>query len=121
MNKGAFLLLMFGILLSCEKNEVNPSDIKQLGYGTSFGMCVGYCKNEMLLKSGTVIYSRSGWNNQVEPIKCTENMTQLSWDSLKKTVDLNEFNSLPEILGCPDCADGGAEWLEIENFSGKKY
>ncbi|MDL5513649.1 hypothetical protein QSE00_17645 [Arenibacter sp. M-2] len=120
MNKGAFLLLMFGILLSCEKNEVNPLDIKQLGYGTSFGMCVGYCKNEMLLRSGTVFYSRSGWNNQVEPIKCTENMTQLSWDSLKKTVDLNEFNSLPEILGCPDCADGGAEWLEIENFSGQK-
>ncbi|MEQ8217270.1 MAG: hypothetical protein RIM68_05295 [Arenibacter sp.] len=120
MKKGVFLLLMIGLLLSCEKNEVNPSDIKQLGYGTSFGMCVGYCKNDMLLKSGTVIYSRSGWNNQVESIDCKENLTQLSWDSIKKAVALNEFFSLPEIVGCPDCADGGAEWLEIENYSGKK-
>jgi len=121
MKKGIILLLMIGLMLSCEKNEVNPSDIKQIDYGTSFGMCVGYCKSEVLLKSGTVIYFRSGWNNQVESIECKENLTQLSWDSVKKAVDLNEFFSLPEIVGCPDCADGGAEWLEIENFSGKKY
>ncbi|RAJ10136.1 hypothetical protein [Arenibacter echinorum] len=120
MKKSAFLLFIIGLLLSCEKNEVNSSDIKQLGYGTSFGMCVGYCKNDMLLKAGTVIYSRSGWNNQVEAIDCIENLTQLSWDSIKKAVDLNEFFLLPQIVGCPDCADGGAEWLEIENFSGKK-
>ena len=121
MKRGIILLLMIGLMLSCEKNEVNPSDIKQLGYGTSFGMCVGYCKIDMLLKSDTVIYSRSGWNNQVEAIDCKENLTRLSWDSIKKAVDLKEFFSLPEVVGCPDCADGGAEWLEIENFSGKKY
>ncbi len=55
------------------------------------------------------------------PIECNETLTQISWDSFKKTVDLNDFFSLPEIIGCPDCADGGAEWLEIEDFSGKKY
>lgn len=108
-------------MLSCEKNEANPSDIKQMGYGTSFGMCVGYCNNSILLKLDTISYFRSGWNDQVEPTKCTENMPQLSWDSIKKAVDLNEFFALPEIMGCPDCADGGAEWLEIENISGKKY
>jgi len=115
------LIMMVGLLISCEKNDGNPSEIKQLGYGTSFGMCVGYCTNSILLRSGTVMYSRSGWNDQVTPIKCTENMTRISWESFKKIVDLNEFFSLPEIIGCPDCADGGAEWVEIENFSGKKY
>jgi len=34
MKKCVFLLLVIGLLLSCEKNEVNPSDIKQLAYGT---------------------------------------------------------------------------------------
>lgn len=121
MKNYLFLFMMMGLLVSCEKNEGNPSEIKQLGYGTSFGMCVGYCTNAMVLKSGSVIYSRSGWNDQVTPIKCTENLTQISWDSFKKTVDLSKFFSLPEIIGCPDCADGGAEWLEIEEFSGKKY
>jgi len=119
--KNMILIMMVGLLISCEKNDGNPSEIKQLGYGTSFGMCVGYCTNSILLRSGTVMYSRSGWNDQVTPIKCTENMTRISWESFKKIVDLNEFFSLPEIIGCPDCADGGAEWVEIENFSGKKY
>lgn len=105
--------------MACEKNEGNPGEIKHLGYGTSFGMCAGYCSNEMRLKSGAIIYSRSGWNDEVKPIICTEKLTQLSWDSIKKSVDLNVFLSLSEIIGCPDCADGGSEWLEIENFSGK--
>ena len=113
------LIMMVGLLISCEKNDCNPSEIKQLGYGTSFGMCFGYCANSILLRSGTVMYSRSGWNDQVTPIKCTENMTRISWESFKKIVDLNEFFSLPEIIGCPDCADGGAEWVEIEIFQVK--
>tara|TARA_R110000868_G_scaffold303534_2_gene564030 strand:- start:9188 stop:9652 length:465 start_codon:yes stop_codon:yes gene_type:complete len=121
MKNMIYLIMMVCQLISCEKNDGGPSEIKLLGYGTSFGMCVGYCTNSMLLRSGTVTYSRSGWNNQVTPIKCTENMTQISWESFKKIVDLNEFFSLPEVIGCPDCADGGAEWVEIENFSGKKY
>lgn len=112
---------MVGLLMACDKDDNNPMELKQLGYGTSFGMCVGYCSNTILLKSRSVIYSRSGWNDDVKPIKCTEKLTQINWDSIKKTVDLDVFFSLPEIIGCPDCADGGAEWLEIENFSGKKH
>ncbi|MCK0144641.1 hypothetical protein MWU78_03155 [Arenibacter sp. F26102] len=79
-----FLFIMLGLLVSCEKNEGNPSGIKKLGYGTSFEMCVGYCTNAMLLKSGSVIYTRSGWNDQVTPIECNETLTQISWDSFKK-------------------------------------
>ena len=26
---------------------------------------------------------------------------------------ITSFNSLDSVYGCPDCADGGAEWLEI--------
>ena len=35
------------------------------------------------------------------------------WDSLTGLIDLDEFMALDTVIGCPDCADGGAEWIEI--------
>ena len=34
---------------------------------------------------------------------------------------MNSFFELPETIGCPDCADGRAEWLEIELMNGEKH
>ena len=28
---------------------------------------------------------------------------------------------MPETIGCPDCADGGAEWIEIKLANGEKH
>lgn len=36
-------------------------------------------------------------------------------------MNLNDFFKLSETIGCPDCADGGAEWVEVEYVSGKKH
>jgi hypothetical protein len=118
MKRIAFILLAVGFGISCEKNDFEISQIK---YGTSFGMCIGYCKNDILLKSGFVTYSRSGWIDTVETIICTETLTDVSWNSYKSGLDSKKFFELPQIIGCPDCADGGAEWIEIEVLSGKKH
>ena len=29
------------------------------------------------------------------------------------SIDLNKFYQLPSKVGCPDCDDGGEEWIEI--------
>jgi len=29
-------------------------------------------------------------------------------------VDITVFFNLPAVIGCPDCADGGSEWIELE-------
>lgn len=118
MKKIVFILLAIGFGISCEKNDLEISQIK---YGTSFGMCVGYCKKDILLKSGSITYSRSGWINTIETISCTESLSELSWNSYKSVIDSKKFFELPEIIGCPDCADGGSEWIEIEVLSGKKH
>ena len=36
------------------------------------------------------------------------------WDSLTHLIDPDAFLALDSVIGCPDCADGGAEWIEIE-------
>ena len=33
---------------------------------------------------------------------------------------MSKITSLPEVIGCPDCADGGAEWVAV-NADGKQY
>jgi len=30
-------------------------------------------------------------------------------------VDFQKFNSLPDIIGCPGCADAPVEWIEIKS------
>ncbi|MCM4169440.1 hypothetical protein KCTC52924_00475 [Arenibacter antarcticus] len=112
--------LIGGLVISCHNSEDNFSEIKQIGYGTSFGMCVGYCTMNIQLTPEKVVYSRSGWNDQVAPISCSDNVTKASWNSLVNGIDFKEIVTLPEIIGCPDCADGGAEWVELEFSSGQR-
>jgi hypothetical protein len=132
----SLILILF--IYSCEKEDVN-SEIKQIKYGTSFGMCSGYCKNDILLQPGSITYNHAGWDNTVNPITKTEILSENEWDSYVSGVNITntqilsdtEWNSyvsrlniknffkLPETIGCPDCADGGAEWIEVELVSGE--
>jgi hypothetical protein len=34
---------------------------------------------------------------------------------------IKDFFELPQTIGCPDCTDGGAEWLEIELADGRTH
>jgi hypothetical protein len=36
------------------------------------------------------------------------------WQRLVQLIDVATFSRLEPVYGCPDCADGGAEWIEIE-------
>ncbi|MBT3179394.1 MAG: hypothetical protein HOL10_00880 [Candidatus Marinimicrobia bacterium] len=40
-------------------------------------------------------------------------MSIKEWNSLLVSINMDSILSLPNIIGCPDCADGGAEWIEI--------
>ncbi len=121
MKRLLFICLLVGIAISCDKKEDKAIEIKQISYGTSFGECVGYCNSELLLKLGNVTYTRSGWNDAVETITCTDTLTIESWNSFKNGLNVNDFFELSETIGCPDCADGGAEWIEIELIPGEKH
>ncbi len=86
-------------------------------YGTSFGMCVGPCRKEMSLQndeiSFTVFYTEGRGATGGTPKTFKEVMDVTSRNSILKNIDYESFKKLNEIVGCPDCADGGAEWVEI--------
>lgn len=112
-----FLLTTFS---SCSDDE-QSQEIIQVKYGTSFGMCVGYCKNELTAKSSLITYQKEGWHDSEEKVICSETLDQEIWDEVNNFNQLSTFFELPGVLGCPDCADGGAEWVEIELANGEKH
>jgi len=106
------LLFLF---VACEndykKVEVNDIAIKT---GIFFGMCGGYCKSEVEIVNRDVVFIASSWSNPSYPdTMLNGNISIQEWDSLIASVDMDSFLSLDDIIGCPDCADGGGEWIEI--------
>jgi|GEM_PF-209761 len=100
---------------------IGNGQIAQIKYGTSFGMCVGYCKRTVVLKPDLVTYSCSGWDAAIQPVTRSESLTGADWDAVKLNFNTSGFFELPATIGCPDCADGGAEWLEIELANGVSH
>ena len=110
--------LLVLIAFSCKKNDDN--EIVQINYGISFGECIGYCKHDIHLESGIIRYTNSGWSDTIETTTCTDFLAKESWDSYTSAIDIKSFFKLPETIGCPDCTDGGAEFIEIIT-SGEKH
>jgi hypothetical protein len=118
------LLMILSTLffINCEK--VNELTYKQatmsdyvVNYGTSFGMCVGPCRKEMnVVKNAiifTVFYTEGRGAIGGTPKTYNEVLDATLGNSLVKSIDYEAFRNLNEVIGCPDCADGGAEWVEI--------
>jgi hypothetical protein len=36
------------------------------------------------------------------------------WLDLAASLQLDALKSLDTVIGCPDCADGGGEWIEVQ-------
>ncbi|MDZ7933682.1 MAG: hypothetical protein U5M51_01655 [Emticicia sp.] len=107
---------------NCEKvsnsidNQASMSDYV-VNYGTSFGMCLGPCRKEMNFLNGevsfTVFYTEGRGAIGGTPKTFKETLDATLANSLLKSIDYESFKKLNERIGCPDCADGGAEWVEI--------
>ena len=86
--------------------------------GTYFGLCTGYCNEELSITSERVIFSKPSNDPddaEYPPIIEEIFITDEERSNLVTSVNLDEFNALPDIIGCPDCADGGGEWIEISD------
>ena len=107
-----FLSLLF-LFSSCEKKNLNS--ITTIKYGTSFGMCVGYCINDLTITGNEATFTKRKNGDEKASITCKSNLSIETLNAIEDHINLNQFNSLPAVIGCPDCADGGAEYVEINN------
>ena len=117
MKKLLLLLLVLTFVISCDDNttEVINGEVVQINYGTSFGFCFGYCVNEITVTHENITLEKSGWTDSAGLPKITyqEELSAEVLNDVFAEVDFDEFLKLDEVIGCPDCSDGGTEWIEI--------
>ncbi|HEV7231678.1 MAG TPA: SUMF1/EgtB/PvdO family nonheme iron enzyme [Bacteroidia bacterium] len=93
--------------------------IKCIKQGRSYGMCHGYCQTETVVTSDKRITTQKAWSRGddsasfPDKVESTRPITAAEWSRLTQMIDKDAFFKLPATIGCPDCDDRGAEWIEI--------
>jgi hypothetical protein len=115
--KKIFLVLsaLFFLSFQCSDSGVNTAENKiiTIKTGTSFGMCMGYCIAEAEITKGKIIFTRSSWISDNPAKSITDSISGSDWEYLVNSIDINVVKNLNDVYGCPDCADGGSEWIEF--------
>lgn len=112
--------LILPALVSCHRHvelvAPKPNYQMVIKNGTFFGMCGGYCLTETTIREAGASYRESSREPDKFPDKNKSlALTADEWRDLVDAVDMGALTALDSIIGCPDCADGGGEWIEIQN------
>lgn len=107
------VVLAVAVLGACGDSPLQPGSIATIQASTSFGFCVGYCRTTLTISSQEVVFLEEGTRSTVSPRRRTAPISTSEWESLVSAIDRSRIEGLPAIVGCPDCADAGAESLEV--------
>ncbi len=105
-------------LIGCTEPDNDPARIistadVRIETGTSFGFCIGYCRKELVISEGGMVYRKIAQGVGVANQEYTLPFSSDEMRALLQQLDTETFNNLPHTLGCPDCTDGGAEWFRV--------
>ena len=80
-------------------------------------MCVGYCTTRLEVTEARAILVREarggrGASDQPDQ-RFAASLTPNEWREIAQLAARADLSDLPPVIGCPDCADGGAESLTI--------
>lgn len=120
--KLSLFLIGLSLLGACDDFiSKSDSDIVEISYGSSFGECLGYCSSSIRLDEENLSLKKTGWDREgvLPDIDKSMQIEQDVWGTIIQHVDFERFLALDSIIGCPDCADGGAEWIEMKTASTK--
>jgi hypothetical protein len=110
------LLVCFSLFLmssSCEKQNIASLDVMEINSGKRFGFCMGYCSTSVTLTpSLTIFRSTPTRHSELSEIICTTATQSNRWQEVVNTID-DAFFALDTVIGCPDCVDQGAEFVEV--------
>ena len=117
-------LLLLVALIAFVDAQLEIKNVRSISSGTSFGKCRGYCQQSINLTSLPSQLTAAKQANFLQPayplVQRSFAFPAPQWDQLIGLVDLKTFRALDDRVGCPDCADGGAEWIQIDGTDGTK-
>ena len=91
----------------------SPAAVGVIRSTTSFGFCIGYCRSTLEISAERATYRLVDPRSELPDLERTVPMTAAEWQDLRSAVSRAQLEALPAVLGCPDCADGGAESVEV--------
>ena len=91
----------------------SPAGVEAIRSTTSFGFCVGYCRSALEITAERATYRLVDPRSERPDLERTVPITAAEWLDLRSAVSRSQLEALPTVIGCPDCADGGAESLEV--------
>ena len=112
------IVITFIIAVGCSNSQnATPinEDIISVSSGQSFGMCIGNCTNELIITGNNVILQQVNRSRGIinDTIQHSDISRTTAINSALSKISKKDFLALDDIYGCPDCADGGSEWLEV--------
>ena len=113
--KWTLAVLLVAVAACSDPIDTESANVLGLRSGTSFGMCAGYCVTELIVEEASVRFNETAWPtlSNLPPRSRTVALTQEERAHLQSLIDVTELERLEGVHGCPDCADGGAEWIEL--------
>lgn len=120
----SFAALAFTLALSACASAPQSAGVTRVVSTTSFGMCVGYCTTRLEITEGQAVLireargGRGAPNPAQTPQRYSTPLSSNEWQEIQRLAANVDFDALPDTVGCPDCADGGAEGLTVEGPSG---
>ncbi|HLO44010.1 MAG TPA: hypothetical protein VK175_06750 [Leadbetterella sp.] len=129
MKNTLILFLSTFLVSSCGFIDLDPKSSTDLSTitiksGQSFGFCIGKCHAEMTIKGQNVEFLVKERNFETGVLEnkeyaYNEVLTKEKLDKIGNLIEVEKFFKLDEVYGCPDCADGGSEWIEITTADDK--
>lgn len=114
----AILFMAFMIITGCSQGDIIESNYT-IKSGSSFGMCVGPCFQEVSVNESQAVLrireNKGGGGLSELKVENKRAVSPQEWSEIQSLVDQEAITALPKVIGCPDCADGGAEWIEIQS------
>jgi hypothetical protein len=115
--KRRVVLLLAAVLAgsaACNSVVPAPDEVDAIRTTTSFGFCLGYCRTTLeVTADGMVFIEESTRQADLPRVVRTAPISAEEWSRLVEAVDRAALEALPATVGCPDCADGGAESVEV--------
>ena len=104
-------LLAFLLLVGCD-DATAPGPSTVITSGFSFGECLGFCFQAVTCRGVFATYVMHDFGKGAT-VEGEARLDIGAWQELLGAVDMQALQSLPDVIGSPDCADGGAEWIEV--------
>ena len=111
---GPVLLVLALATASCDSVVGLGGSVTRISRGTSFGECIGYCRTQLDVTPTQVTVTQLSWDPHSPPLVSNGPSSGQTWTELTGAFAGSGFQGLQATYGCPDCADGGAEWVEVE-------